>query len=110
MEKLTERIVARILAEVRQKYPVGDAVSMTKIEACDPQVIYAYSSGQRVKIRNEKWGDTRTGIVSRTTGWKPCLLLMHRSNAIGSSDILGPDDKIVAIWNGRKYIDRTHIY
>jgi len=46
----------------------------------------------------------RTGTVGITTGWAPAFLLMHRSNHLGSSDVLNEHDEIVAVrWNGRTY-------
>lgn len=39
----------------------------------------------------------RTGWVGVSTGWAPAFLLMRRSNSVGSSDVLGADDRIVAV-------------
>ncbi len=59
-------------------------------------------TGLRLKVRK---GDfERTGTVGKTTGWRPAFLLMHRSSDRGSWDVLGPDDEIVATWNGRQYM------
>jgi hypothetical protein len=34
---------------------------------------------------------------------KPAFLLMHRSSDIGSWDVLGPEDKVIAAKSGSKY-------
>lgn len=41
-------------------------------------------------------GYTRRGMISITTGWQPSLMLVHRRNQSGSSDLLNKDDIIVA--------------
>jgi hypothetical protein len=64
------------------------------------QFVPWFGTGQRIRVtRNYSGGEpeTRTGRVSRTTGWRPSFLLMHRSNTIGSSDVLGPEDRIIAV-------------
>ena len=67
-----------------------------------PQFIPYLNSGQRIKVRT---GDhVRTGTVGVTSGWVPVFLLMHRSSDSGSWDTLGPEDEIVAVQHGRKYI------
>lgn len=81
-------------------------------EKFDPSELYEkfrkyFHTDRRVKIRayypdsGETY--TRTGRVSVTTGWKPAFLLMHRSNAHGSSDLLTERDEVVAVQVGRKY-------
>ena len=66
-----------------------------------------YFQGPRVKVvttYDNGETETRTGRISRTTGWRPAFLLMHRSSDHGSSDVLGPKDRIVAVQlQGRKY-------
>jgi hypothetical protein len=96
-------IVDRIAADVARQYPNRET-SVSAIAACHPDIIAAYASKTRVKVTNQRYGDTRTGIVSRTLGWRPTLLLMHRSSDHGSSDLLNPDDVVVGWWNGRKYV------
>lgn len=56
----------------------------------------------RTTYRNGK-EYVRTGTVGVTNGWKPSFMLIHRSSARSSYDILDGDDEIVAIWNGRRY-------
>ena len=61
-----------------------------------------FESGERIRVEN---GDfIRTGIVGVTTGWKPTFMLKYRSNAYGSSDLLGAYDEVVAVQHGRKYV------
>ncbi|QGJ91959.1 hypothetical protein SEA_TRAAWW1_131 [Mycobacterium phage Traaww1] len=97
---MSERVLANILADVTRKH--GDKADVSNIAACHGALIKAYETGVRVRVEGE--GLVRTGVVSRTTGWRPALLLMHRSNAQGSSDLLGPNDRITAVWDGRKYV------
>lgn len=73
-----------------------------------PQFIPYYESGVRIKVRTtypsgEEF--VRTGTVGVTTGWEPVFLLMHRSNASGSWDTLGSGDEIIAVQQGRKYVE-----
>lgn len=60
-------------------------------------------SNIRIKVRNGLYGAVRTGTVGITTGWRPAFLLMSRSSAHGSSDVLGPHDVIVGVLYGRTY-------
>lgn len=65
-----------------------------------------FNSGERVKVRF-KYGETFeevTGTIGVTTGWKPAFLLMRRSNSMGSSDLLGANDRVIAVRVGRKYV------
>jgi len=60
-----------------------------------------YHSNKRIKVGfcdDNGDGDvyeTRTGTVSMTTGWKPSLMLMLRSNSIESSYLLSDNDIII---------------
>jgi hypothetical protein len=80
----------------------GDKWNPSALDAAAQFVPY-FGTGQRIRVTrdygNESW--TRTGRVSRTTGWRPAFLLMYRSNATGSSDVLSPEDQIVAVQNAR---------
>lgn len=62
-----------------------------------------YHSDSRVRVQNQTSGYTRTGRISTTTGWKPAFLLMHRSSDLGSSDVLGPEDRVIATKRGSRY-------
>ena len=68
----------------------------------NPAFIRYFESGQRVKVR--LYGEELTGTIGVTTGWKPCFLLMRRSNAYGSSDCIGHDTVLLAVKHGRAYV------
>lgn len=55
-----------------------------------------YFHGKRVRVESP-YGYVRTGTVSVTTGHKPGFLLMHRSNDVGSCDLLSEDDRVTAV-------------
>lgn len=87
----------------RGKREHGSKWDTTALDAA-PQFAAYFGTGQRIRVtRTYESGetDTRTGRVSRTTGWRPAFLLMSRSNALGSSDVLGPDDVITAVQDSR---------
>jgi hypothetical protein len=78
------------------------------VEKFDPtdlayQFIPYFNSGERVKVSFKGEEQPRFGTIGVTTGWKPSFLLMRRSNQVGSSDLLGKFDKVVAVKKGRKY-------
>ena len=77
---------------------------MSLLEALDPQLLVAYHQQVRVRVRDTNSGHLRNGRVTRSTGWKPVLLLMYRDNQKGSSDVLGPNDRVVAIQRNGSYI------
>lgn len=77
----------------------GNKFSMADL---DMRFVPYYESGERIKVK-PKYGDEITGTVGVTTGWKPVFLLIRRSNSLGSSDTLGPDDEIIGEQYGRKY-------
>jgi len=58
-----------------------------------------YGKDIRIKVgfcdNNGKVYETKTGTVSMTTGWKPSLMLMLRSNSMGSSYLLSEKDIIL---------------
>ena len=69
----------------------------------DPRFSRYHGTGVRIKV---KWyGETITGTVSRTTGWKPAYLLMPRSDSTGSPYILNAAATIVAVKRGDKYVN-----
>lgn len=53
-----------------------------------------YGTDTRIKVKFSH-GEVKTGTVGMTTGWKPALLLMLRSNSTGSSYILSEKDSII---------------
>lgn len=67
-----------------------------------PQFIPYLHSDQRIKV-DGPYG-VRFGTVGVTTGWRPVFLLMHRSSAHGSSDVLGQADQVVAEQRGGRYV------
>lgn len=71
------------------------------LDACEQRIKDAYNHRHRVKVIGP--AGTRFGVVSRTIGWRPAYLLVHRSSDLGSWDVLGPDDRVVAIKRGNSY-------
>ena len=79
----------------------GDKFDPSALWNVSGQILNAYEQGLRIKVRTA-YGEEATGTVSTTTGWRPCFILMRRSNAMGSSFTLGETDRVVAIkLNGR---------
>jgi hypothetical protein len=68
-----------------------------------PQFVRYYNSGERVRVQ-DKYGETRTGTIGVTTGWKPAFLLMATSRSLGSTELLSTDDQVVAVKHGRTYV------
>lgn len=95
--------IQRIAARAAYRNP-GKDVDVEPLRRVDPALLDALVSGQRVRVTNEH-GEVRTGRVGITTGWVPSLLLMHRSNQDGSSDVLGAGDRVLAIQSGNRYYD-----
>ena len=87
---------SKFLTRKRREY--GDKFSDSDLPSW---FVHYFNTGDRVKVTREDW--TRTGTVGVTTGWRPAFLLMHRSNADGSSDVLSDRDEIVAVWDGHQY-------
>jgi hypothetical protein len=74
--------------------------------------------GQRIRVQTT-YGTgpdaevyTRTGTVSGTGGWRPSLMLMHRSSDHGSSDLLRDSDVITHVQarDGRTYVPVANLY
>lgn len=61
-----------------------------------------FNSRERVRVVFSH-GETCCGWVSATTGTSPQFLLVRDSRSVGSSRLLGRDDRIVAVKRGRKY-------
>jgi hypothetical protein len=105
---MTARSLAGEYVDASYLRPLVDAGRREYGDRFDPSELAAAQhfapylrSGLRLKVRN---GDfERTGTVGKTTGWRPAFLLMHRSSDHGSWDVLGPEDEIVATWDGRRY-------
>lgn len=92
--------------ETRETYLARKRAGDPRFDASDlAEGFWPYfTSGERVKVVNVADGSApRFGTVGITTGWKPAFLLMHRSNAVGSSDLLGPNDRVIAVESGSRY-------
>lgn len=68
----------------------------------DGRFVRFFESGERIKIRS--FGETFTGTVGVTTGWRPVFILLRTSRSMGSSITLGPNEELLAVKRGRKYI------
>ena len=88
----------------RGQYQYGDKFDASELA---PQFIPYFNSGERVRVVT-RWPsgatEERTGTIGATGGWRPAFLLIHRRNAIGSSDVLKARDEIVAVQRGRRYV------
>lgn len=72
----------------------------------DQRFVQFYNSGERIRVVTEyENGDiwTRYGTVAMTSGWRPRFILMGRITDRGSSDLLGTDDRIVAVKRHGRY-------
>jgi len=67
-----------------------------------PAFVPYFNSRERVKIQFAH-GGTDTGTIGVTTGWRPVFLLMRRKSDRGSSLVLGPNDKVIAVRRGKVY-------
>ena len=67
----------------------------------NPAFVRYFENGERDKVLD--YGEPVTGTIGVTTGWKPCFLLMRRSNAIGSNWCINQDSKVIAVKRGRTY-------
>lgn len=82
----------------RKQREYGDTFDASDL---NPAFSRYFETGERIKAR--VYGETVTGTVGMTTGWKPVFLLMRRANAIGSSYCLGKDAQVLAVKRGRTY-------
>ena len=83
--------------------PAGDPHGPIPIPNVEQAIVDAYYHKKRVKVR-DKWGGVRHGVVSRSTGPQPVFLLVHRRNQIGSWDVLGRHDTVIAVqFDGKNY-------
>ena len=77
----------------------GIFIHGAKFDASDLMPAFAPYYGNRdlrVTVKHPIYG-RRTGWIGRTTGGRPAFLLMPRANSCRSSDVLGPEDRIVAV-------------
>jgi hypothetical protein len=101
---MSAEVLGPVLAAAARQH--GARADISAIAACQPSVLAAYASRQRVKVRNSRTGEVRTGIVSRSDGWAPVLLMVHRVGSTGSSGILNGCDEVIGWWDGRMYQNR----
>lgn len=73
----------------------GEKFDSSALLAVDSTIRQLYGTFTRVKVANGEY--VRTGRIGITTGWRPAFLLMHRSSDHGSSDVLGPNDRVIAV-------------
>jgi hypothetical protein len=90
--------IARKTAEYGDRFDASDLA---------PQFVRYFNSQERIRVDSHGGEHVRTGRVSVTSGWRPAFMLMHRSSDLGSSDVLGADDKIIAVQHGREYVRRS---
>lgn len=75
----------------------------------DPSDLFAapfgryWETGERIRVEGP--AGIRTGTVGMTTGWRPAFLLMHRSSDLGSWDVLGPNDRVIAVRHNGRYVN-----
>ena len=51
----------------------------------------------RIEVSGEHFaGRRRTGYLGVTSGWKPAFMLVAKTNSMGSSDLLGAGDQVIA--------------
>lgn len=53
----------------------------------DKRFEYAYDNNYRVEV-TYKWGEKERGYIGLSTGWKPCWLLIKKSNSFGGTALL----------------------
>jgi hypothetical protein len=79
----------------RKRHEYGDKFDPSKL--AEQFKLYLHS-GERITIEfcdsDGKCYETKRGTVGVTTGWRPSFMLMLRSNSIGSSHLLGKNDRI----------------
>ena len=76
----------------RKQHEYGDKFDPSDLSK---QFVQYYENQKRIKIQTS-WGDTISGTVGITTGWKPVFILMRRKDSHGSSDLLSDKDKIIS--------------
>lgn len=81
----------------RARARYGDKLDLGAI---DRRFLPYFQTGQRIKVRRHD--EEITGTVSASLGWQPVLLLIRRSNSMGSSDVLDRHCELVAVQIGRK--------
>lgn len=89
--------LAEVEHRAKLRYPDRN-VSVSFLEDCDPLFAEYLHTDTRVKVTNLDFpAMTRTGRVGVTGGWNPVFILLPRRDSVGSSDTLGPRDKVVGV-------------
>jgi hypothetical protein len=103
MQALYPELERRI---ARGKREHGEKFDSSALEECHALVARFYGTDTRVRVQygEGEGAYTRTGRISTTTGWKPAFLLVHRRGSYGSSDVLGPKDRVIEYWDGKRYV------
>ena len=91
----------------RAKRQHGDKFDSSKLYEADSYARQYFDSERVIIETTYRDGVTwrRAGRVSATTGWRPSLMLMSTVRSMGSSDLLGENDKVVAVKTDRGYRD-----
>ena len=92
------RSYAEYVARAQRKY--GERFSDAELAR---KFVPFFESGARIKVRL-RWGEEMTGTIGATTGWRPCFLLMRRSDSIGSPWTLSEADEIIAVQRNGRYV------
>ena len=93
--------------EERARRRHGDKFDSSKMYEADSYARQYFNSERVIVETTYRDGVTwrRAGRVSATTGWRPALMLMSTVRSVGSSDLLGENDKVVAVKTDRGYRD-----
>jgi len=86
---MTTKFELYIQRKVKECGPKFDQSDLSK------QFIPHYNSGRRIEVNTA--GEIKRGTIGVTTGWRPCFLLMLRSNSTGSSYTLSDKDVILRV-------------
>lgn len=89
MESKFDGYIARSRARYGDKFDDSDL---------DRRFVGAFNTGARIKVTC--YGETLTGTVGVTTGWRPAFLLMRTARSRGSSVILNASAEIIGIKHG----------
>lgn len=75
----------------------GSKFDCSELAAVSPEIREAYNSHHRIRIQFPD-NSTADGYVGLTTGWRPAFILLYNKRSIGSSIVLGPNDRVVRIF------------
>jgi Fe-S cluster assembly ATPase SufC len=57
---------------------------------------FAEHFGRRVEVEYS-YGEKKRGWITGTTGWRPSLMILLRSDSMGSSWLVGEKDKVARV-------------